>query len=449
MQITRQFSPVDNEVFQMRRLTYLSSHISTLGFLRGVSVCAVMAVSTASHAADQALVDKGRYLATAADCSACHTAPGGEPFAGGYPLKTPVGTIFSTNITPSSTGIGGYTKAEFSEAVRHGVARGGKRLYPVMPYTSYAGITDDDIDALYAYFTFAVAPVDKENRQNTVGFPFNIRLGMIFWNALYLDRTTFHPKRQEPAQIVRGRYLVDNLEHCGTCHTPRTMFMGPKKGQELSGSVLGAWYAPNITSDKTSGIADWSDNDLRNYLQTGHATNKGQAAGPMAEAIEHSIQFLTQDDIDAIIAYLRHVPAVIGDDKQPRTSFGMTTRPEDTLRGLTTAKAKGWKIFSGSCAACHQPEGEGLNAYPSLTHNSVTGAANAQNLVTTILAGVQRTTGETTTFMPAFGPDALWVNRLSDQDIADVSNFVLKTFGNPSVQIDASYVAKRRAELAP
>lgn len=439
---------INKEVFLMQRKTYIFNRIADIRILGLLFICTVITTPTSVQAADQAMIEKGRYLATAADCSACHTAPNGKPFAGGYPIKTPVGTIYSTNITPSSTGISGYTKAEFSEAVRHGVARGEKRLYPAMPYTSYAGITDDDIDALYAYFTAAVAPIEQKNRQNTVGFPFNIRLGMVFWNALYLDRTAFHPNPQEPAQVARGRYLVENLEHCGTCHTPRTMFMGPKKGRELAGSVLGPWYAPNITSDKTSGIADWSDEDLRNYLTNGHALNKGQAAGPMAEAVENSTQFLNKDDVDSIIAYLRRIPAVADDDKQPRTSFGLKTHPESTLRGLTTANNTGWKIFSGSCASCHQPDGEGVNVYPSLTHNSATGSTNAQNLVTTILAGVQRKTADTTIFMPAFGPAALWVNRLSDQDIADVSNFVLKTFGNPSVQIDASYVAKLRAELA-
>lgn len=403
-----------------------------------------------AQAADGTLVEKGRYVATAADCLACHTAPGGKPFAGGYPIITPVGTIYSTNITPSpKTGIGDYTKAEFSNAVRLGIGHNGKRLYPAMPYTSYAAVTDDDMEALYAFFRSGVVPVEQENRPDNVRFPFNIRSGMMLWNWLYLDTRTFQPRPGETPQIARGRYLVDHLEHCGTCHTPRTLFMGPASGRSLSGSVVGAWYAPNITTDKIAGIAEWTDSDLRNYLKSGHALNKGQEAGPMAEVVTNSTRLLTSDDIDAIIAYLRDVPAIASSEKRSRTSYEGAGRPEEVARGQINPEDRGWKIFSGSCASCHQAQGQGVNAYPSLTHNSATGSSNARNLVATILIGVERQTGENAVFMPAFGSGALWVNRLSDQDIADVSNFILKTFGNPSVQIDARYVAKRRAELMP
>lgn len=413
-------------------------------------VTALMAAPNDARASDTALVEKGRYIATAADCFACHTSPAGKAFAGGYPITTPVGTIYSTNITPSlATGIGHYTKLEFFEAVRRGIGRGGRYLYPAMPYTSYAAITDEDMEALYAFFTSSVAPVEQENRPNTIRFPFNMRSGMVLWNWLYLDTATFCPRPQEAPQIARGRYLVDHLEHCGACHTSRTLLMGPSSAHYLSGSAVGVWYAPNITTDKVAGIADWADSDLRDYLQTGHALNRGQAAGPMAEVVTNSTQFLTSGDIDAIIAYLRQVPVVAGDEKQSRTSFGLADHPEDAERGLTTSAGRGWKVFSGSCASCHQTEGQGINAYPSLTHNSTTGGPNARNLVATILAGLERRSGDSSVFMPAFGSKALWVNRLSDEDIADVSNFVLKTFGNPSVQIDASYVAKRRAELTP
>lgn len=434
----------------MRKQSHRFPGNSILGLAVCASVTVLVTPTPSAKATDTVQVEKGHYIATAADCVACHTAPGGKPFAGGYPIKTPVGTIYSTNITPSpTTGIGHYTKAEFFNAVRQGIGRGGKRLYPAMPYTSYAGITDNDMEALYAFFTSSVTPVEQENRPNTVHFPFNVRSGMIFWNWLYLDASTFQPRPQETPEIARGRYLVDNLEHCGTCHTPRTLLMGPANGRYLSGSIVGAWYAPNITTDKIAGIAEWTENDLRNYLKTGHALNKGQAAGPMGEVVTNSTQFLKSDDIDAMIAYLRQVSPIAGDEKQPRTSFSLAANPEETERGLAASADRGWSIFSGSCSSCHQPEGQGINAYPSLTHNSVTGSPNARNLVATILTGVERRTEDHATFMPAFGPSALWVNRLSDQDIADVSNFILKTFGNPSVQINASYVAKRRAELTP
>ncbi|GBR66979.1 cytochrome c [Gluconobacter kanchanaburiensis] len=420
-----------------------------------VAICLVACSALASllpkaQAADVTLAEKGRYIATAADCLACHTAPGGKPFAGGYPIITPVGTIYSTNITPApKSGIGDYTKTEFFDAVRRGIGHNGKRLYPAMPYTSYAAITNDDMEALYAFFRSEVAPVEQENRPDNIRFPFSIRSGMALWNWLYLDTRTFQPRPGETSQVARGRYLVDHLEHCGTCHTPRTLFMGPANGRALSGSVVGAWYAPNITTDKIAGIADWTDSDLRNYLTSGHAMNKGQAAGPMAEVVTNSTRFLTPDDVDAMIAYLREVSPIASKEKRSRTSYGSTEPTEDIARGQTNPDDRGWKIFSGSCASCHQAQGQGINVYPSLTHNSATGSTNARNLVATILTGVERQTGENAVFMPAFGPGALWVNRLSDQDIADVSNFILKAFGNPSVQIDARYVEKRRAELTP
>ena len=434
----------------MRKTSFPRSTRATLYLVAYSGVAALMATLPDARAEDAGLVEKGRYIATAADCFACHTSPGGKPFAGGYPITTPVGTIYSTNITPAPrTGIGNYTKAEFFDAVRRGVGHGNKRLYPAMPYTSYAGVTDSDMEALYAFFNSAVAPVEQENKPDTVRFPFNIRSGLVLWNWLYLDTRPFQAQPRETPQVTHGRYLVNHLEHCGTCHTPRTIFMGPASKRYLAGSSVGAWYAPNITTDKIAGIADWTDDDLRNYLKTGHALNKGQAAGPMAEVVTNSTQFLTSNDVNAMIAYLREVPAVASDEKRSRTSYGAADRPEDAARGQASPEDRGWKIFSGSCASCHQAEGQGINAYPSLTHNSTTGSPNARNLVATILTGVERRSGDNSVFMPAFGSGALWVNRLSDQDIADLSNFILKTFGNPSVQVDTSYVAKQRAALTP
>jgi len=416
------------------------------GLLLAVSLCGMplAAASAQQSAAGSDLVARGKYLATAADCAACHTAPGGKTYGGGYALATPMGVIFSSNITPSKTaGIGNYTKEDFARAVREGVAPGGKHLYPAMPYTAYAGITDDDIAALYAYFMQGVAPIDVAAPQTHLKFPFNIRASMIGWNMLYLGHDRFVPHQGEQTQIARGRYLADVLGHCGTCHTPRDMMMG-QHGNSLAGSAVGAWYAPNITPDPKAGIGTWSAADVTRYLQTGRTEGKAQAAGPMAEVVEHSMQYLSEDDIAALVAYIRQVPAVGASGAVARDSFGPRSQDEQTLRGARDVHDKGWEIYSGTCAGCHQENAEGNADYPSLFHNSATGAERPDNLVSTILFGFSRTVDGKTTFMPPFGPRALRTNQLSDQDVADVSNYVFTHYGNPKLHVSAEDVATIR-----
>ncbi|AYD03543.1 cytochrome c [Neorhizobium sp. NCHU2750] len=408
------------------------------------------------------LVARGRYLATAADCAACHTAPrGGAPFAGGYGIDTPLGKIFSTNITPSKEdGIGSYSEADFARAVREGVAKDGSHLYPAMPYTAYSKITDDDMKALYAYFMHEVKPDDHKPQQTELPFPFSVRSSMAVWNLLFLGQDRFKPNPAKSAEWNRGAYLAEALEHCSTCHTPRNTLMAEASGQSLAGGSIGSWYAPNITSDKVSGIGGWSDEDLTQYLKTGHVAGKAQAAGPMAEAVENSLQHLSDDDIKAIVTYLKDTPAISSGDKQSRSDLGKpSTEAEAALRGTPGQEIgeNGFHVFTGSCAACHQVDGQGNDHYPSLFHNTATGGDRPDNLVSTILYGLHRTVGETETFMPAFGPDASFTDRLSDRDIADVSNYVLSHYGNSAVKVTPTDVARIRdggekpmiVELAP
>lgn len=412
--------------------------------LTALAATSGMALAEDTDTAD--LVARGRYLATAADCAACHTAPhGGTPFAGGYAIDTPLGQIFSTNITPSkSAGIGDYSEADFSRAVRDGVARDGSHLYPAMPYTAYAKITDADMKALYAYFMNEVKADDHKPQQTELPFPFSIRTSMAVWNLLFLDKTRFEPNPAKSAEWNRGAYLAEALTHCATCHTPRNGLMAEDGSQPLAGGAVGPWFAPNITSDKIAGIGGWSDADLTQYLKTGNVPGKAQAAGPMAEAIEQSFQHLPDEDIKAIVTYLRDVPPIGSGDKKARDTFGTpSTEIEASLRGLPgqAPNENGFHIFSGSCAACHQPEGQGNLHYPSLFKNTATGGDRPDNLIATILYGLHRTVGENVAFMPAFGPDASYTDRLSDKDIADVSNYVLANYGNPAVKVSAADVA--------
>ncbi|GGF57229.1 cytochrome c [Azorhizobium oxalatiphilum] len=418
------------------------------------------ALAQSAPAADADLIAKGRYLATAADCAACHTAPhGGVPFAGGYGIDSPLGKIVSTNITPSkANGIGSYSEADFARAVRDGVAKDGTHLYPAMPYTAYAKMSDADLKAIYAYLMHEVKPAESTPPKTALPFPFSIRASMAVWNLLFLDTTPFKPDPSKPADWNRGAYLAEALAHCSTCHTPRNLFMAEDHGQSLGGGSLGAWYAPNITSDRTAGIGGWSDDELIAYLRTGHVAGKAQAAGPMAEAVENSLQHLNDADLKALVVYLRGTRPIAGETK-PRYDFGKASVAELTLRGLPgeAPNENGFRVFSGTCAACHQLNGQGNSAYPSLFNNTATGAGNADNLIATVLFGVRRTVGDKTAFMPGFGPGAFYTDRLSDQDIADVSNYVLAHYGNPALKVTAADVAKAReggekpllAKLAP
>lgn len=419
--------------------------------LRPVLLCltALVAMAGASFADDASdLVSRGRYLATAADCAACHTAPkGGTPFAGGYGIDTPLGKIFSTNITPSKEdGIGTYSEEDFARAVREGVGKDGRHLYPAMPYTAYAKITDDDMKALYAYFMQGVKPDDHKPQKTELPFPFSVRSSMAVWNLLFLDKDRFKPNPDKSDEWNRGAYLAEALEHCSTCHTPRNMLMAEDASKALSGGSVGPWYAPDITPS-TSGIGGWSDADLTQYLKSGMVAGKAQAAGPMAEAIENSLQYLPDEDIKAIVTYLRDGSATVSAGSKPHESFGApSTIVEASLRGLPgqAPNENGFHVFSGSCAACHQPQGQGNDHYPSLFHNTATGGDRPDNLVATILFGLHRTVGETVAFMPAFGADASYTDRLSDQDIADVSNYVLTNYGNPAVRVTPADVVRIR-----
>lgn len=424
-----------------------------------VSAVAILGAFTvgaqAQTLSDATLVEKGHAIATAADCMACHTVPrNGKPFAGGYPIVSPLGTIYSTNITPSKTsGIGDYSEAEFSRAVRQGIRRDGAHLYPAMPYDSYAGITDEDMQALYAYFMHGVQPVDDAAKARTsLPFPFNLRFSMAFWNLLYAQAAPFTPATGVSEEINRGAYLVNVLGHCTSCHTPRNILMGAIQSQALAGSFVGPWYAPNITSDPISGIGGWTQDELVAYLRTGHAKGKNQAAGGMAEAVQNSLQHLPESDLAAIAAYLRST-APIRDKSEERAAydFGSQHSDEDGIRGaypptahdsLTSSK----ELYSGYCASCHQPNGAGSDdqAYPSLFHNTTTGSIQPANLVAAILYGVDREVDGKQVLMPGFGKQS-YVTPLSDQQIADLSNYVLQNFGNPQARVGPDDVAAARA----
>jgi mono/diheme cytochrome c family protein len=392
-----------------------------------------LAASQTMAAADP-LVVEGAYLAKAGDCTACHTAPGGKAFAGGLAIASPVGTIYSSNITPSkTTGIGLYTRDQFAAALRKGIRRDGANLYPAMPYTAYAMFSDHDIDALYAYFLKGVAPVDVAPPPTHLPFPMNIRLSMKAWNLIFFRHHGFQTDPKQSVAWNRGRYLVDGAAHCSTCHTPRGFLMEERSGLAFAGGQVGAWYAPNITSDKIRGIGSWSKPVLIGYLQGGVAPG-ARAAGTMGEAVEHSFQYLTPADLDAIASYIETVPPAGKAETSDRFSRGQAGSKLALIRGLSSAETddatRGAALFQGNCGACHAPMGQGGKDgyFPALFHNSTTGATNS-NLVATILNGVNRTTAKGQAFMPGFGGRPTDADQLSNHDIALIATYVRSQYG--------------------
>ena len=408
-------------------------------------------ISIAAYAADDNLVKRGEYLARAGDCIACHSAPQGKPFAGGLSIATPLGNIVSTNITPSKThGIGNYSLDQFGAALRRGVRADGQHLYPAMPYTSYAQVSDDDVNALYAYFMQGVAPVDTSPSPTALPFPFSVRLSVAPWDMLFLDRKPFAPDSSKSVEWNRGAYLVRGLAHCSACHTPRNLLMAEDKSLDLGGSVVGTWYAPNISSDPTSGIGSWSEAEIAGYLKTGHVIGRAQAAGPMAEAVDNSFQHLRDDDLRAMAVYLRTTPPVHqAGDHQPAYAWGSPKAGFEEIRGeplpQDANRMSGPQLYDAYCSSCHQARGEGVGqgidgpGLPSLFHNSALGHTNTNNLVMVMLEGVHRQAGAPDTLMPAFG------HLLSDQQIATLGNYLLKQYGNPDSSVTTEQVKTLRS----
>ncbi|WP_240975268.1 cytochrome c [Paraburkholderia aromaticivorans] len=412
-----------------------------------VAVSAMCGTAYAGEADNEQLVKRGQYLATAGDCVACHTAPKGKPFAGGLSLATPLGEIVSTNITPSKTaGIGNYTQERFSDAVRKGIRADGAHLYPAMPYTSYAQVSDDDMKAMYAYFMQGVAPVDEHSPDTALPFPFNIRMSMAVWNMMFLDSKPFEANPSKSAEWNRGAYLVKGLAHCSACHTPRNTLMAEDKTLDLAGASIGGWTAPNITSDADSGVGTWSEQELADYLRTGHALDKAQAAGPMAEAVDNSLRHLSDGDLHAMAVYLKSVPSVHAKgDTRPASAWGKPTADVDEVRGVKwpadANKLSGAQLYDGYCASCHQAKGEGADGggLPSLFHNSALGRSNTNNLVMVMLHGVQHQDGTPDILMPGFS------DLLSDQQVATLGNYLLKRWGNQNAIVTVDQVKTLRA----
>jgi mono/diheme cytochrome c family protein len=388
--------------------------------------------------AQASLVRRGEYLARAADCAQCHTAKGGAAFAGGLAFKLPFGTIYSPNITADKeTGIGNWSDAQFLDAVHRGIDDEGERLYPAMPYASYTRMTDADALAIKAYL-FSLAPVHQENPEDSLSFPFNQRWLMGIWNLFFNADRRFEPNAARSAQWNRGAYLAEALAHCGECHTPRNPAFALDNRRKFAGAVTAGWRAYNITSDGPTGVGQWSSDELERYLATGHAEGRGTASGPMGEAVDASLRHLAPDDIHAIVAYLRTVPAVSG-DLPARLAGPASASP----RVPDVSDARGKLLFAGACAGCHDWTGRS----PVWTQATLTGARavndpSAINVAQIVVEGAVHRTPAGTVFMPAFR------NSFSDDEIAAVANYVTARFGSSASAITAKDVRALRQQAS-
>lgn len=407
----------------------------------GADEAAASAALTDANSTD--LVKRGEYLARVGDCIACHTADKSRPFAGGVPIGTPFGTLYTPNITPDpDTGIGRWTDADFLRAMQEGVGKAGQHLYPAFPYPEYTRVAERDLLAIRAYLN-TVTPIRYTPPRNNLNFPFNQRWLMWFWKLFNFRQGRFVPDPKQSPQWNRGAYLVEGLAHCEECHTPRNLMQGLRSSDRFGGEKQAGWHAFNVTADKAGGIGNWSDDDIEHYLATGVAAGRANAAGPMADVVADSTQYLSPDDLRAIRIYLRSLPPVSGGQMHARDQWGRPADDVKRLRGARVTGVDGAQLFLANCASCHNWTGQGVGgtaplAYPSLIHNSTVGSPDAGNLVMVILHGVNRQTKDADVLMPAFGGE------LNDDQIAALANYVTQRFGNPKATVTAGDIARLR-----
>ena len=383
-------------------------------------------------------LQRGEYLTRAADCQACHSTEGRQPFAGGRPFVLPFGTMYSTNITPDrKTGIGNYTDAQFIRAVHQGIARDGARLYPAMPYASYTFMSDADALAIKAYL-FSLAPVDAPPPRNTLAFPFNQRWLMAFWSVFFNPDRRFEPRIERSAQWNRGAYLAEAMAHCGECHTPRTLAFSLDNRNKFAGAKQAGWIAYNISSDRKTGIGDWNPDEIAHYIGSGHAAGRGTADGPMGEAVEYSLRYLTPSDLAAVATYVASVPPARGKNQPPVKE---QLAPADHSQGIAAAAdLRGKQIYEGACVSCHGWTGESpILGYANLSGTRAVNDPTATNVVQIVSSG-SRAMAHGAMYMPDFG------SAYSDTEIAAVANYVTARFGAVPSAVTASKVAALRRE---
>ena len=396
---------------------------------------ALLGTFTATAAADDQVysaIARGRYLAAVGDCTACHTKPGGKPFAGGLTIETPFGNLVSANITPDpKAGIGDWSDDDFVRSMQQGIAPGGKHLYPAEPYPAFTHVTREDLLALRAYLA-TIDPVSDAVETNRLPFPFSIRDSMIAWNLLNFTPGEFRADPAKSDEWNRGAYLVEGLGHCGTCHTPMNVMGANKKSQPMAGATLQGWYAPPLNNDKRTGLGAWSADDIVAYLKTGWGGGQ-VASGPMALVVADSTSKLTDVDLQAIATYLKDIAAPAGTAPTP-------------LAASNSVMQAGRALYVVNCAACHMESGAGVaGIFPTLVKSPAVQAADTASLLDVVLNGghaVATESSPTAPGMPAFG----W--KLSDNQVAALLTYIRNDWGNAANAVAANDVNAARAHPA-
>ena len=382
-----------------------------------------------AHADEQA--KRGEYLARAADCMACHTAPGGAPFAGGLPIVSPFGTIYGTNITPSKEhGIGLYNDDEFFAALTEGKRRDGAYLYPAMPYTSYHLMPREDSDAIHAYLK-TIEPIERAAPVTSLSFPFNVRLGLMGWNVLYGKALKLEPAQGKSEAWKRGQYMVEVLGHCGECHTPRGLPGAMELDKRLTGGILNGYLAPSLLATDLA-ARGWNEQDLSTFLKHGMSA-QGTMFNEMFPVFHNSTQGLSDTDLAAMATFL------LGD--KPPAPKALVEVPVDKLG---PSAQRGRQEYLNVCAGCHAVGGEGKpHIAVAMRGNTTLRLEDPRNLVRVIEDGIgeQKFSGfEHMQPMPGFA------GKLSSEQLTDLVNYLRQGWGGQSAELAVSDVQKLQAE---
>lgn len=413
-----------------------------------VTTESTFATDSAAQAAAAGL-SHGEYVARLGNCVACHSTPEGAPLAGGLKMAVPLlGNIYATNITPDpQTGIGGYSFEEFDRVMRTGVAKDGHRLYPAMPYPSYAKMSEQDMRALYDFIMNEVEPVNQPNLPAEIPGWKSPRWPLAIWNMLTVDFDPYTPDSSKSDAWNRGAYLVEGLGHCGACHTPRGLLL-QEKGMDssdrdfLSGALLDHWYASSLNGDINSGLGRWSADDIAEFLGTGK-NRFGTAFGTMVEVVNNSTAHFSDADRRAIAEYLKSLPANKEANATPYQYNDTETRKQLALDFSTP----GSQLYFEYCSNCHVTSGQGYYPYqPPLAGNPVVFDTDPSSLINITLNGSLRV-------ITADGPDVndmpYFRQLLTDQQIADVLTYIRSSWGNSAPRVTAAQVAEIRAATDP
>lgn len=428
----------------------LASIVVLVGFaLTGVVAVAILgptrsAFSSTETHAYVASADLAEYTARLSDCVACHSVPDGKPFAGGLAMGTPLGTIYATNITPDpKTGIGEYDLADFDNAVRHGIAKDGHRLFPAMPYPSYAKLSDDDVKLLYQFFKESVPPVAQANTPSTIPWPLRMRWPLALWNLVFVRSGPYLPNSQHDASWNRGAYLVQGPGHCGACHTPRGLAfqevaLDDSDARFLAGAPLDGWKASSLREEMDVGLGRWSDDGVVDFLKTGH-NDRASVYGTMMDAFNNSTQYMSDDDLRAIAHYLKSLPAA---DPAASHDYAYDPKTADVLRSGAD-KTPAARQYLTNCVWCHGRDGKGQgNQLTALAGNPSVLDADPSSVINIILNGAGRVVTHDEPDKYRMYP---FRRLMSDDDIAAAATFIRRGWGNHAPAVQKDDVADLRA----